>query len=139
MKQTNKKKGFTIVELVIVIAVIGILSAVLIPTFSGLVNKANETAKQEGLRNAYTTYASQYEYEAGKELYSQEEVYFVVYSDSAAADITTLGSGNSAVTVYHFVNGEYIKLETLDSTKKLTKVADTNFNGYNAYKLVANA
>ena len=37
----NHKKGFTIVELVIVIAVIAILAAVLIPTFSGLIEKAN--------------------------------------------------------------------------------------------------
>ena len=43
MKNTNKK-GFTIVELVIVIAVIAILAAVLIPTFVGLVNKANRAA-----------------------------------------------------------------------------------------------
>lgn len=34
------KNGFTIVELVIVIAVIAILAAVLIPTFSNLVKKA---------------------------------------------------------------------------------------------------
>lgn len=45
------KKGFTIVELVIVIAVIGILSAVLIPTFSGLVNKANLAADETLVRN----------------------------------------------------------------------------------------
>ena len=35
----KSKKGFTIVELVIVIAVIAILAAVLIPTFSNLVKK----------------------------------------------------------------------------------------------------
>ncbi len=40
MKKTNKK-GFTIVELVIVIAVIAVLAAVLIPTFSGIIEKAN--------------------------------------------------------------------------------------------------
>lgn len=33
MKNYNKKKGFTIVELVIVVAVVGILTAVLVPTF----------------------------------------------------------------------------------------------------------
>ena len=38
------KKGFTIVELVIVIAVIAILAAVLIPTFSGVIQKANDSA-----------------------------------------------------------------------------------------------
>ena len=37
----SNKKGFTIVELVIVIAVVAILAAVLIPTFAGLVRKAN--------------------------------------------------------------------------------------------------
>ena len=42
MKKMNKK-GFTIVELVIVIAVIGILAAVLIPTFSGVVDSANKS------------------------------------------------------------------------------------------------
>ncbi len=53
MKKMNKK-GFTIVELVIVIAVIAILAAVLIPTFSGIVDKANKSAALQEARNAYT-------------------------------------------------------------------------------------
>ena len=53
MKKTNKK-GFTIVELVIVIAVIAILAAVLIPTFANVVEKANISAALQGGRNAYT-------------------------------------------------------------------------------------
>lgn len=40
----NNRKGFTIVELVIVIAVIGILAGVLIPTFSSITKSANESA-----------------------------------------------------------------------------------------------
>ena len=43
MKRSNKK-GFTIVELVIVIAVIAILASVLIPTIAGLVRDANISA-----------------------------------------------------------------------------------------------
>lgn len=39
-KVISHKKGFTIVELVIVIAVIAILAAVAVPAFSGVVNKA---------------------------------------------------------------------------------------------------
>ena len=43
MKKLSKK-GFTIVELVIVIAVIGILAGVLIPTFSSVIKSANESS-----------------------------------------------------------------------------------------------
>ena len=46
MKKMNKK-GFTIVELVIVIAVIAILAAVMIPTFSGIIDKANKSAAEQ--------------------------------------------------------------------------------------------
>ena len=39
---THHKSGFTIVELVIVIAVIAILAAVLVPTFTSTIRKAEE-------------------------------------------------------------------------------------------------
>ena len=52
MKKMNNK-GFTIVELVIVIAVIAILAAVMIPTFSGIIDKANESAKMQLASAAY--------------------------------------------------------------------------------------
>ncbi len=55
----NNKKGFTIVELVIVIAVIAILSAVLIPTFSGIIGNAQETARDQEARNLYTNYLTE--------------------------------------------------------------------------------
>ena len=53
MKKLNKK-GFTIVELVIVIAVIAILAAVMIPTFGGIIDKANESAALQEADVAYT-------------------------------------------------------------------------------------
>ena len=48
------KKGFTIVELVIVIAVIGVLAAVLIPTFISLNKKADEKADNALVHNLNT-------------------------------------------------------------------------------------
>lgn len=53
MKNT-KKRGFTIVELVIVIAVIAILASVLIPTFTNVVTAAKESKELQEARNAYT-------------------------------------------------------------------------------------
>ena len=52
MKKMNKK-GFTIVELVIVIAVIAILAAVMIPTFGGIIDKANASKALQNAQNAY--------------------------------------------------------------------------------------
>lgn len=56
-KNNKNKRGFTIVELVIVIAVVAILSAVLIPTFSSLIKRANVTADQTLVRNLNTSLA----------------------------------------------------------------------------------
>lgn len=49
----RNKKGFTIVELVIVIAIIAVLAAVLIPTFSNIITKAEESAALQQLTAAY--------------------------------------------------------------------------------------
>ena len=54
----SKKKGFTIVELVIVIAVVAILAAVLIPTFSNLVKKANVSNDTALVKNLNTALAA---------------------------------------------------------------------------------
>ena len=60
MKKLFKKakKGFTIVELVIVIGVIAILSAILIPTFVNLNSKASAAALQSDLSATYSTYVA---------------------------------------------------------------------------------
>ena len=47
------KKGFTIVELVIVIAVIAILAGVMIPTFGGVIDNAKKTSAQQEATNVY--------------------------------------------------------------------------------------
>ena len=52
MKKTNKK-GFTIVELVIVIAVIASLAGVMIPTFGSIIDNAQESAEQQKVTSAF--------------------------------------------------------------------------------------
>lgn len=51
--KANNKKGFTLVELVVVIGIIAILSAIIIPSFSGMIrDKKIQTANN----NAYQVY-----------------------------------------------------------------------------------
>ena len=57
----NNRKGFTIVELVIVIAVIGILAAVLIPTFSSVTENARVSARLQETRNAMVEYMTDHD------------------------------------------------------------------------------
>ena len=60
MRNTNKK-GFTIVELAIVVAVIAILAAVLIPTFSGVIHNArtaNDTVVAKNMNVALAEYSA---------------------------------------------------------------------------------
>ncbi len=64
MRKTVKKRGFTIVELVIVIAVIAILAAVLIPAFGNIIDKAKESAAMQEAMGAYTEYLIDHAVEA---------------------------------------------------------------------------
>ncbi len=82
MKKTNTKKGFTIIELVIVIAVIGILAAVLIPTFSGVIEKANESAAMQAARNEYEVYLSEHAAEL-----TGKENFVIVYKNTYAFEV----------------------------------------------------
>ncbi len=59
MNKKNNRKGFTIVELVIVIAVIAILATVLVPTFGNVIENANRTALVQQIKNEHTNYTNE--------------------------------------------------------------------------------
>lgn len=65
MQTKNKKKGFTLVELVIVVAVIAVLSAILIPTIGCFVEDAKETSDMTTVKTLNTALV-RYEAENGK-------------------------------------------------------------------------
>lgn len=56
----NDQKGFTLMEMLIVVAVIAILVAIAIPVFTGSFTKAKEAADHANLRAAFAKASEQY-------------------------------------------------------------------------------
>ena len=59
MKQNNKK-GFTLAELLIVVAIIAVLVAIAIPVFTTQLEKSREATDAANVRAAYATLVTQY-------------------------------------------------------------------------------
>lgn len=54
MEKCSKNRGFTLAELLIVVAIIGILVAISIPIFTAQLEKAREATDLSNIRSAYT-------------------------------------------------------------------------------------
>ena len=52
-RMRKNKKGFTLAELLIVVAIIGVLVAISIPIFTSQLEKSREAVDEANLRNAY--------------------------------------------------------------------------------------
>jgi type IV pilus assembly protein PilA len=61
MKNMKKgRKGFTLIELMIVVAILGILAAIAIPTFILLINRSKSAEAASNIKNMFTAVAAYY-------------------------------------------------------------------------------
>ena len=140
MKKTNTKKGFTIIELVIVIAVIGILAAVLIPTFSGVIEKANESAAMQAARNEYELFLAEH----AAEMKGTEKLIIVTgdyqfevvdgqFNATPLATKVTIADGAIDWTKVTTVKADSYTADLYNFLEKAA-VTNTNFNAGTYYK-----
>jgi type IV pilus assembly protein PilE len=85
-----KKNGFSLIELMIAVGIVGILAAIAIPSYSAYVKRANRTDATRAL-----TFTAQ----ALERCYSQNFTYAVATCPAAAVSPTTSPQGYYSITI----------------------------------------
>ena len=72
MKKMNKKNGFTLIELIIVMVILGIMAAVAVPRYLDSISNAEESAEDaviSAIKSGLTQYASNSLFSEGRAIY----------------------------------------------------------------------
>lgn len=113
-KARENKKGFTLVELIVVIVILAILAAILVPALLKWIDKARNQQIVVNARNAYVAAQAIGTQEYGKGTASPTEV--VKFSSESADDGTMQGD------MATLTDGENYKVEVTFDNWKVTKV-----------------
>ena len=108
----KNRKGFTIVELVIVIAIIAILAAVLIPTFASLIAKANVSVDTQLVRNLNNALAQ--EKAGGENIKTMDDA--LKMTKSAGYDIDTIVSKSGNNIAWDSKNDRFVLIDPNNNT-----------------------
>ena len=103
LKKLTNKKGFTLMEMLIVVAIIAVLVAIAIPTFNNALEKSREATDAANIRSAYA------------------EVMACAMTNATEAD-----AAKNDVDVNDDTDGEYTYSKTVKATQKQTKWQNTS-------------
>ncbi|SHH51457.1 prepilin-type N-terminal cleavage/methylation domain-containing protein [Clostridium collagenovorans DSM 3089] len=127
MKKVSRtsKKGFTLVELLVVIGIIGLLAAIILPKFTGYTQKAIQKEATTQARTIYTYLSSHYAEKgsypsaaasggsndgliaaAGVTAKTDDTLHVTAYNDATGEFTFTLGRGGKTYQVAYDANGK---------------------------------
>ncbi len=120
LKKLNNKKGFTLMEMLIVVAIIAVLVAIAIPVFNGALTKSKEAADVANIRAAYAEW----------------QVGVLTENKTIPADTTKFlaGADDNAVTLNY--PGKFTKVADKENTFQYAATKLTDNNGEKTYTWV---
>lgn len=125
-KKLKNKKGFTLVELIVVLVILAILAALLVPALTGYIDRANNQAiitKTRSLVMAAQTLES--------EAYGKAKVgpdgTTLTYTHPSASEVGTLAEVTDGSIVVDYDNGKVTNLVYTDGTGRKCTYDGTNY------------
>ena len=91
MRKMKNKKGFTLMEMLIVVAIIAILIAIAIPTFASSLNKARIATDEANIRSGYASVMTDVLMDDNHSVEGGTTGTFKLNKDGSVTKITTAG------------------------------------------------